>query len=232
MRTTDPSSRVVAALEVAWAAIQARHPDVPHVILTLGAGSLGEPRGSLKLGHFAADRWSTSNGRTAELFVGGEGLGRGANGVLETLLHEAAHGVAATRSIKDTSRQGRYHNRKFRGLGEELGLTIAEVDGIGWSGTMLAPGSEQEYAAELEVLGTALTIFRYSESEARDAAVEPGPDAGADDQDDEQEPAAPARPKNGLSVVCGCGRRVRVAQSVLELGPIICGVCNQPFEAA
>ena len=32
--------------------------------------------------------------------------------VLDTLLHEAAHALAAARGIKDTSRQGRYHNKK------------------------------------------------------------------------------------------------------------------------
>ena len=33
--------------------------------------------------------------------------------VIGIVLHEAAHGVASTRGIKDTSRQGRYHNRRF-----------------------------------------------------------------------------------------------------------------------
>jgi len=44
--------------------------------------------------------------------------------VLGTLLHEAAHGMAATRQIKDTSRQGRYHNRRFAELAAELGITV------------------------------------------------------------------------------------------------------------
>jgi hypothetical protein len=29
---------------------------------------------------------------------------------------------------------------------------------------------------------------------------------------------------------CGCGRRIRVARSVLELAPILCAGCAQPFE--
>jgi hypothetical protein len=225
----------VAALEIAWSTIQTRHPDVPRAIVTMGAGSIGEPRGSLRLGHFAADRWSLGDGsRLAELFVGGEGLKRGAVGVLETLLHEAAHGCAATRSVKDTSRQGRYHNSKFRALGEELGLTIHDVEGIGWSGTKLAPGTEATYADELGRLAEALTIWRYSESDARDAAAAPDPDGtgtDTDGPDGEQAPEGPPRPpKNGLVVVCGCDRRVRVSQTVLELGPITCGLCAQPFQ--
>jgi hypothetical protein len=36
---------------------------------------------------------------------------------------------------------------------------------------------------------------------------------------------------SGVACVCGCGRRIRVAPSVLELGPIACGVCGSEFEA-
>jgi hypothetical protein len=46
---------MVAALESAWAAIQARHPELPDVVIVLGAGSGNGQR--LTLGHFAAMRW-------------------------------------------------------------------------------------------------------------------------------------------------------------------------------
>lgn len=29
---------------------------------------------------------------------------------------------------------------------------------------------------------------------------------------------------------CACGRRIRVARSVLELAPILCAACAQPFQ--
>src|SRR3954454_25158467 len=105
-----PASRLVIALEVVWAEIRRRHPDVPPVIVTVGAGSIGAPRGTLRLGHYAHARWrpTTTAGEApaavAELFIGGEGLAHGAVNVLGTLLHEAAHGVAVTRGVKDTSR--------------------------------------------------------------------------------------------------------------------------------
>src|SRR5215213_731231 len=146
------ASGLVRALEQLWVRIQRRHPDVPAVVVTLGAGSVGVPRGVLKLGHFAADRW-TSGGpdstAVAELFVGGEGLAQGAESVLATLLHEAAHGIADVRQIQDTSRQGRYHNTRYKALGEELGLTVTQVAGIGWSGTALADDTAATYSAEL-----------------------------------------------------------------------------------
>ena len=54
---TSITERLVGALTTAWAAIQARHADVPDVVLTLGSGTLGARRGEVTWGHFAAGRW-------------------------------------------------------------------------------------------------------------------------------------------------------------------------------
>jgi len=51
---------MVAALEGAWAAIRVRHPEVPAVVMVLGAGSIGNA-GGLRLGHFAAMRRADPN---------------------------------------------------------------------------------------------------------------------------------------------------------------------------
>ena len=64
--------------------------------------------------------------RLPEVFVGGEGLARGPADVLGTLLHEAAHALAHVRGIKDTSRQGRWHNARFKALAEELGTEVTK----------------------------------------------------------------------------------------------------------
>jgi hypothetical protein len=50
------TEKLVAALSGAWRAIQARHPEVPDVVLTLGSGTVGARRGRVTLGHFAAGR--------------------------------------------------------------------------------------------------------------------------------------------------------------------------------
>jgi hypothetical protein len=132
---------MVAALEAAWAAIRARHPDVPAAVILLGAGSGMGP--GLKLGHFAAMRWhqpadqrgdgeqAPGGDRLPEVFVGGEGIARGPADVLATLLHEAAHALAHVRGIKDTSRQGRWHNGRFKALAEEVGITVSKDPGSG-----------------------------------------------------------------------------------------------------
>jgi hypothetical protein len=133
---------MVAALEGAWAAIRSRHPEVPAVVMVLGAGSVGATGGGLKQGHFAAMRWADPDQSAAgarvgdsvrlpEVFVGGEGLARGPADVLGTLLHEAAHALAHVRGIKDTSRQGRWHNTRFKALAEELGIEVARIRASG-----------------------------------------------------------------------------------------------------
>src|SRR5947208_20920 len=101
----------------------------------------------LKLGHFAAMRWDHAGDALPEVFVGGEGLARGAVDVLGTLLHEATHALAHVRGIKDTSRQGRYHNRRFAALAGELGLDIRETPLVGWSGTRVPEATVKEYQA-------------------------------------------------------------------------------------
>ncbi|MDQ2811519.1 MAG: hypothetical protein M3Z75_06475 [Actinomycetota bacterium] len=207
------SPRLVTALDRAWAAIQARHADVPAVVITLGSGSgSGSPAGHLKLGHFATGRWQRADTRLSELFVGGEGLASGSREVLGTLLHEAAHGMASVREIQDTSRQGRFHNTRYRALAEELGLTVAKTEPIGWSGTTVPDATAALYRAELRRLDDALVAYRHAER---------GKAGGGR-----------ASNNNGSSARCDCGRRIRVSVSVLSAGPITCGLCGADFEAA
>ena len=139
------ASAVVASLEQAWTAIRTHHPDVPQVVVILGAGSEAR-RGLFKWGHFAAARWQVADSNRPEVLVSGEGLKRGGRAVLATLLHEAAHGLANTRGVKDTSRQGRWHNRRFAALAGELGLQVEVDPKTGWSQTSLTDQLADRYA--------------------------------------------------------------------------------------
>lgn len=201
---------LVSAVTLVWREIRRRHPDVPDVVLTLGSGTVGQRGRAVKLGHFAADRWAQGDTAIAELFIGGEGLRRGAAGVLGTLLHEAAHGVACTRGIKDTSRGGRYHNSRFRALGEELGLVLNKSDARGWSTTQLATGTAHEYVTELAALGEAITAYRRAEVVGTGTTTS----------------------RNLVAAACGCARKIRVARTTLAAAPIVCGGCGRAFEAS
>jgi hypothetical protein len=207
--TTTGTAALVSAVEATWATIQENHPDTPDVIVTLGAGSGGKG-GGLRLGHFAPSRWvREGEADMHELFVGGEGLSRGAVGVLGTLLHEAVHGVAATRAIQDTSRQGRYHNKRFQKLAGELGIEVEHSESLGWSTTTVPDATAELYADQVAQLAGAITAYRHPEASS----------------------AAGGRKSNnnGQALVCGCGRKIRASAAVVEAGPILCGLCKEPF---
>jgi hypothetical protein len=194
-------------MERAWTVIRARHGEVPEVIVVLGAGSEAR-RGLVKLGHFATARWHVNGQRRPEVLVSGEGLGRGSRDVLATLLHEAAHGLADVRGVQDTSRQGRYHNRKYARLAGELGLDVACDPQTGWSHTTVPDALATAYADVLADLDAALNLWRYAERQAPTATGS----------------------RNLLACVCPCGRKLRVARATLEQAPIWCGACEEPFE--
>lgn len=208
--TAPAASVVVEALERAWEAVRCRHPDVPAVVVVVAAGSDARAKGRLKLGHFAASRWHLKEQTAlAEVLVGGEGLRRGPVDVLGTLLHEAAHGLAQARSVKDTSRGGRFHNRRYRELAEELGLEVAEVAPIGWSATTVPDPLADRYRQVLDDLAAALVLWRVAEPTTTGASTS----------------------RNGMSCTCPCGRRIRVSVSTHEEAPIICGACGDSFTA-
>jgi hypothetical protein len=199
------SAALVAAIERTWAAIQQRHSDVPEVVVTLASGRTVK---GVNLGHFAPDRWVRGDEVVHELFIGGEGLSRGGVDVLGALLHEAAHGAANTRGIKDTSRQGRYHNAAFRSIAESFGLTLEKDPRIGWSVTTVPAETVEMYAAEVAQLTAAITAYRRSEA----------PDA-----------EGKTKSNNGRAAMCSCGRKIRGSNTVIDAGPIICGLCSTPF---
>jgi hypothetical protein len=206
--TTTPNgaaSLLVAALEHAWQTIRSRHPEVPEAVLVVASGAEGK---RLNLGHFAPHRWQVNGADRHEVLVGGEGLQRGPLEVLGTLLHEAAHGLAQARGVQDTSRQGRYHNRRYATLAHELGLEVASVQPIGWSATTVPVPTADAYAGQLEDLAAALVLWRR-----HDYPIGAG-----------------ARSRNLLAATCGCGRRIRVAKATLAEAPILCSLCIQPFE--
>ena len=127
----------------------------------------------------------------------------------EPALHLLGHGLAYARKVNDTSRQGRYHNRRYATLAGELGLDVTHLGPIGWSVTSVPEPTAARYGEVLAELAEALVLWRRAEQTSS---------------------AGPGRSRNALACSCACARRIRVARSVLELAPILCGGCAQPFE--
>jgi single-strand DNA-binding protein len=67
------------------------------------------------------------------------------------------------RGIKDTSRQGRWHNARFKALAEEVGIEVTKDPRIGWSPTTLTDATREEYTDTIATLGDALHLFRSAE---------------------------------------------------------------------
>lgn len=215
-------SRVIGVLESAWGDIQAAHPEVPDIVMITGTAARG--RGEmLTLGHFDASAWKTADGRLPELFVAGELLaadgdvspGRRA---MKTLLHEAAHGLAAVRGIGECSRGGRYHNRKFVELAAELGLTepASPHSSIGWSMVTLEDDGAARWAATIDRIDEAALPYLDR------VQVGSSTSGGGDGED-----GGKSRSGSRRSVLCGCPepRKLSVTPKQLEVGPLICGSC-------
>jgi hypothetical protein len=200
--------QLTAALELTWAVIQRHHAELPNVVVTVGTGR--DHRGGVrKLGHFAAGRWRhTDGGAWSEILIAGEGLDRGPQSVLATLLHEAAHALAFQRQVRDTSKNGRYHNRRFADLATELSLQVGKLPPYGFAATTLTFLTVRHYSTVLPELGDALVLWRQAEPYS--------------------DPAT-GRSRASVGCRCACPRRLRLPASAIAEAPVICGRCGQPF---
>ena len=86
-------------------------------------------------GHFSLreDTWVSKLGATHEINIGAGTLARPIEEVAATLLHEMVHYYNYEQKIQDCSRNGTYHNRRFRDAAEERGLIVQHHDTYGWA---------------------------------------------------------------------------------------------------
>lgn len=218
-------SAVVKLLERVHERIRQNHLEVPAMIIVTGRG-IGA--GQNKWGHFQAHGWTTGETSIHEMFMAGETLARGAGQVLQTMLHESAHALAATRGKKDTSRQGRWHNAEFLGLAKELGLEYrhGKADSkIGFSGVTLTDETREEYADLMKELDAEIHLM----------VSLPGW-IGGQDGDEGGENIGKA-PKTGepssssLKLTCTCDEPniIRASKKVAEKMAVQCTDCDSLF---
>lgn len=201
-----PGSQIVSTVEDIWEGIQSRRPTVPDVVITL------QNAGSGILGSFQANQWNVAGetDRRPEIIMATEWLNRPPVELLGTIIHEAAHGSCFAQGIQDTSRQGRYHNKRFKAEAEELGLLVSPQGNRGLAHTHLSTPTEEEYAYALAVLEAAICAWKDNLSELAEGG--------------DEEPKAP-KPK----AACGCGRELAVSQKFLAGGDVLCGECGTAF---
>lgn len=224
----DKVSVVLTAIEKAWSAMRRHHRGLPPVALITASGE-GKARG-----HFWAGQWTTKTGGARhEVMIAGEILAEGGISVMRTLLHEGAHALAHAREVQDVSRGGRWHNKKFKEIAEEMGLVVEPHKAIGHITTDLTPEAKDRWAEVIAGIDRAIVLSRRSPPSSSGGGAGGGSAGGGDGDGDGNEGTEKVRGKR-VTASCGCtpGRKISVAAGVFELGPIACGVCLRVFEVA
>lgn len=97
------------------------------------------------MGHCSVAKvWQRRDDKTYELNIAAEVLNYPIEETLDTMLHEMVHLYCRQHDIKEVSRGGKYHNKRFKAIAEEHGLTCVPCGQYGWNTT---PGDNLvEYA--------------------------------------------------------------------------------------
>ena len=190
-------------------------------------------------GWFEADAWRHGQHSAGELFVNAAfddvepGVSPAEN-VMDTLLHEACHVYADANGIKDTSRDGRYHNRRFAELALAIGLQVERDAQIGHRTGQLSARGRADFGDLLGELERGLVVVRPKQSAAMsDETTEIDAPLPTDSPEDNAGPS-PARPSRYMFASCGCqGNRglvtIRMGRGSWRPGAVRCTVCGQSF---
>jgi len=207
-------SDITRALEKAWEVIQRAHDDTRDAVMVVYRHPKGDRRG-----HFAQDSWTIAGDSPDdnpeqdaldEIHISSHILSQGGRSVFETCLHEAVHSIATTRQVKDTSRQGRWHNKKFAALADELGLVVERDEKIGHITPDITSETAERFASTIKMLDEALGDL-YQTIPVKGAG--------------------PTRKANTVKLVCPtCGRYFRIGTKQFDLGGIVCEPCGEVFE--
>lgn len=130
-------SEITAFLENAYVVLNEHffQGELPRVIITVQSS----PKA---YGHYTPwESWREDGGQQGykEINIGAETIDRPIENVIATLLHEMVHFYNDLHGVKDVSRGGTYHNKKFKEQAELHGLIIDYDSRIGWSVTSPSP---------------------------------------------------------------------------------------------
>lgn len=197
---------VIEALEAAYARLSDEF-GLPPVTIVVASGAGRRP----KWGHFHAGQYRLPEGSEEkpvhELLIAAESFRREPHETFGTLVHEAAHAFNEANGIKDTSRGGRYHNKRFKKTAESFGLSIGFDDSIGHSPTTVPQATRDTYADEIAAIGAATKVFR-----------------------DFPEAATKPKARNNPKLTCECGFVIRASRKTIEETAIMCGNCQTWFK--
>lgn len=116
-------------------------------------------------GHYSKNRWIDGEDKRDELALNPEKFQNPLE-IVDTMLHELVHVYCDQNNIKDTSRNGFYHNQRFKKIAEEFGLLCIATDN-GWNTTSV--GNEEALEKINSTLPYPVTsdMIRRSDSRAK-----------------------------------------------------------------
>lgn len=170
-------------------------------------------------GHFTTwDAWNDNGKMIKEINLGAESLERPVAETVATLLHEMVHYYCCVNGIKDTSRSGTYHNKRFKEECEKRALIISKANVIGYSVTK--PSPELIELVKSEGWADKIKMFRTRTYAVRTTGT------GGEDSDGgngQSEGKAPQKKKSSTrKYVCPCcGLSIR-ATKVVRIACIEC----------
>lgn len=88
-----------------------------------------------------SDSASQTNQSFWEINICADALDRSIYDIAETMLHEMAHLFNIQNNIKDTSRSGSYHNKKYKNTAESHSLICTQTTTYGYAKTALNPSA-------------------------------------------------------------------------------------------
>ncbi|MGW0670688.1 hypothetical protein [Streptomyces sp. NPDC002746] len=206
---------ILSAVETAWREIRRRFIDVPDVSVTVPPTT--GPQDPTKCTALRTGRHFIRNGQpTMELQVSSGTLGVGGHPLMEGLLYHAAHGLALTRGINDTSSAGRWHNKRYGDLAREIGLTppTRAAKFVGLSHCPLA--DPEDWSEVIAALDAAAAVQLQATVKS----------AG---------PPRTGKTTYRFPIICACAplpRRQHVTPFFFRQGPLLCGLCLATFRPA
>lgn len=122
--------------------------------------------------------------------------------ILEIMLHEMVHYYADLHEIKTTSRNGTFHNKKFKEIAEKYGLIVVKTQKYGYSDTKLNSNMMQ-LAESNNFDQEAFQLYRINDE------------------------GLVSKKRGSIKHTCpDCGAMARSTKEIL----LICGKCNSEME--
>jgi hypothetical protein len=215
-------SDVITQLELAWKEIQSEHEDLPDAVITSSRRRQKSER--QMRGQHCTNVWKVGDVYLAEITIFGERFFDGAAQVMQTLLHEAAHALAQVREIKDTSNKGRFHNKKFVLLAEEVGLEAPAESGgtaLGWSDCTITEATRTLYETSIAGIDSVLKMYI--------------PPVTEDEEEKEKKPTqkaaceCPSEKEGEDFNTITWAKWMQKKLDAYGIPPLLCGVCRQAF---